>query len=92
MSSDDVTKRSTVHSGVGNISMLGQYVEWEGYTELPWWGTVEANTLNGTEGLFFNPNMDKSKPLSIWTDDMFRLVQQVVLANHRPVFSSRDYC
>ena len=75
MSDQDITTRSKVWNGQKDVSLLGQYSEWQGYTSLPWWGSAEANTVNGTEGLFFAPNVDKTKTLTTWTDDLFRSSQ-----------------
>jgi len=74
MSEHDMDKPSTVNNGVDNKTMLGQYSQWQGYKTLPWWNSTQANTVNGTEGLFFNPELGKEEILSIWTDDLFRSI------------------
>ena len=51
-----------------------QYREWQGFETLPYWGNDAANTINGTEGLFFRPGLNKTETLSIWADDMFRSI------------------
>lgn len=74
MSSDDISETSAIDSGKHNHTNLGQYSMWKGMSKLPWWKNDMANTINGTEGLFFSPNLDKDKTLSIFTDDMFRSI------------------
>ena len=64
-----------INSGRHKLSQLAQYKEWQGYTSLPYWGSDAANTINGTEGLFFAPDLDKTKLLSTFVDDLFRSTQ-----------------
>ncbi|KAL5248353.1 hypothetical protein ACHWQZ_G017511 [Mnemiopsis leidyi] len=72
MSDRDIHTTSKILNGRKNVSDLGQYTQWQGYTKLPYWITPEAATINGTEGLFFAPNLDKTKPITTFVDDLFR--------------------
>ena len=72
MSSRDIHNYSKILNGRENVSQLGQYTQWQGYTKLPYWKTPEAAMINGTEGLFFAPNLDKTKPITTFVDDLFR--------------------
>ena len=72
MSDRDVTTQSKVSTGRHNVSQLAQYTKWQGYTQLPYWGSDAANTVNGTEGLFFAPDLDKNAMLTTFVDDLFR--------------------
>lgn len=72
MSERDINSISKIRTGRKNISQLGEYTAWQGYKKLPYWKTDEAATINGTEGLFFAPNLDKTKSITTFVDDLFR--------------------
>lgn len=72
MSDRDIATTSRVMNGGEHLSELGQYTEWQGYRKLPYWKTDEANAVNGTEGLFFAPNLDKTETITTFVDDLFR--------------------
>jgi len=72
MSQVDLDTWSIVRNGRYKPEELGQYTQWQGMTKLPYWGSDEANVINGTEGLFFNPGLKKNGTLGTFTDDLFR--------------------
>ena len=64
---------SIIRTGVGNIDGIGEYVQWNGHNELDIWANgTGANDINGTEGLFFHPNIDKSDQLQVFIADAVR--------------------
>ena len=72
MSDKDIHTTSKILNGRKNVSDLGQYTQWQGFAKLPYWSTPDAAVINGTEGLFFAPNLDKTKPITTFVDDLFR--------------------
>lgn len=72
MSQVDQDTWSIVRNGRYKPEELGQYTQWQGMKQLPYWGTKAANVINGTEGLFFNPGLKKNGTLGTFTDDLFR--------------------
>jgi len=72
MSQVDLDTWSIVRNGRYKPEELGQYTQWQGMTKLPYWASDEANVINGTEGLFFNPGLKKNGTLGTFTDDLFR--------------------
>ena len=72
MSEVDITKTSRVRTGRVDRSKLGRYSEWQGFRKLPYWGSEDANKINGTEGIFFSPNLDKTKMITTFVDDLVR--------------------
>ena len=63
---------SIIHTGVGNINSIAQFVQWDGLTKLNTWPDPSANEINGTEGLFFRPNLQDGVPLETFQDDAVR--------------------
>ena len=65
---------STINTGVGDISSIGQYVQWQGNVEelMVWPNGMGANDINGTEGLFFHPFLQEGEEVEIFVDDTFR--------------------
>lgn len=56
---------------MGDISRVGQFIEWNGLRELPYWDSTEANTVMGTEGFLFKPGNGKER-IYIFVDQLFR--------------------
>ena len=66
-------KISTIHTGVSNISEVGQYIQWDGnYESLDIWYGPDANKIRGTEGFFFKPNLKEGDNLTAFVDDVMR--------------------
>ncbi len=76
---------SSVYTGVGDITKIGQYAAWNGMPQLEtWphkWSLSEgdrwpegngANVINGTEGFFFKPNLQEDDNLTAFVDDLQR--------------------
>ena len=67
------TRPSIIHTGVGDIKNVGQYVQWDGiYRKMDIWPGDTANYINGTEGLFFRPLLKEGEPLEAFIDDAAR--------------------
>lgn len=70
---------STIYTGAKDISRIGQFLQWDGHHRLDIWPGHSANDINGTEGLFFRPNLNEGEPLTAFVDDVvrsFELTQQ----------------
>ena len=63
---------SIIYTGVKDIERIGQFVQWDGLRTLGIWPGKTANDINGTEGLFFKPNINEGEPLSAFVDDVIR--------------------
>ena len=71
----DDRKTSKVYTGKGDISRLGTFIEWDGHSSLSWWPGADAQTLKGTEGLFFHPILKEGESLCVFVDDVMRSFQ-----------------
>ena len=76
---------NTIHTGVKNISMLAQFLEWngnEGYMDV--WPSHEANRIHGTEGVFFKPNLRCGEDLVLFVGDLMRAfeLENTAIVNH----------
>lgn len=69
--------RSTIHTGIKEISDIGKIVLWDGKTKLQTWpnGDVTgANDIRGTEGFFFQPHLQEGEGLTTFVDDYLRSI------------------
>ena len=66
------SRPSIIYTGVKHIERIGQFVQWDGLPRLTIWPGDTANDINGTEGLFFKPNINKGEPLQAFVDDVVR--------------------
>ena len=66
------SRPSIIYTGVKDIERIGQFVQWDGLRTLGIWPGTTANDINGTEGLFFKPNINEGEPLSAFIDDVIR--------------------
>ena len=66
------TYPSIIYTGVGDISDIAEFVQWDGLRKLNVWPEPSANEINGTEGLFFRPNLQEGVPLETFQDDAIR--------------------
>ena len=72
------TNPSIIKTGVDNITNLGQYIQWDGHRDtVDIWPGKTANDINGTEGLFFHPNLKEGEPLQAFKDDLVRTMDLV---------------
>ena len=63
---------STIRTGVDDINLIGEFVQWDGLSKLNIWPGDTANWINGTEGLFFHPNLKEGENLTAFVDDVQR--------------------
>ena len=71
---------SIIRTGVDDINLLGQFVQWNGHEgRLNTWTPLDStcNMINGTEGLFFHPNLKEGENLTAFVDDIQRSVDLV---------------
>ena len=85
---------SIIRTGVDNINLIGQFVQWDGHEgRLNTWRPPDSpcNMLNGTEGLFFHPNLKEGENLQAFVDDIQRSVDLVYVGkvNHLGVEAFR---
>ena len=85
---------SIIRTGVGDLTLIGQFVQWDGHEgRLDTWRPPDStcNMINGTEGLFFHPNLKEGENLTAFTDDAQRLVDLVYVGkvNHLGVEAFR---
>lgn len=79
-------KLSIIHTGVGDISKIGQFVQWDGLKKLTIWKNgTGANSINGTEGLFFRPNLKEGDNLVAFVDDIKRSIDLVYKEQVKPL-------
>lgn len=74
-------KLSIIHTGVNDITKIGEFVQWNGLKRLNIW-LDGANDINGTEGLFFRPNLSPGDNLTAFISDLNRSIH---LAYHEQV-------
>lgn len=68
------TAPSIIRTGVGNIDLIGEFIQWDGhYKKLGIWREDgNCNSIRGTEGLFFHPNLKEGENLTAFVDDVQR--------------------
>ena len=66
------TRPSIIYTGVDNITLIGQFIQWDGLTKLTIWPGDSANEINGTEGLLFRPLLKERDNLTVFVDDVAR--------------------
>ena len=74
--STDDSLLSTIHTGVNDITKIAQFIKWNGhYENMDTWPNGDgANAINGTEGLFFRPNLKKGDNLTAFIQDIQRSI------------------
>ena len=87
-------KPSIIRTGVDDIDLIGQFTQWDGRKgRLDTWKPQDSacNMLNGTEGLFFHPNLKEGENLQAFADDIQRSVDLVYVGkvNHLGVEAFR---
>ena len=63
-----------VLTGVNDTKLVGQYLEWNNHTEMKGWGTRTARMINGTGGFLFHPGVTREENLTVFVDELYRLV------------------
>ena len=72
--SKDDLKPSVIYTGVGNLSNVGQFHQWDGNRALDIWFDKYANMINGTEGMLFKPHLQEGEDVVAFVDDAFRSI------------------
>ncbi len=70
LSSEEVSNR--VYTGVGNVSRVGQFIEWNGHTNISGWGTPLAREIRGTGGFLFHPGVSREENLTAFISELYR--------------------
>ena len=69
---------SIIHTGVNDITKIAQFIRWNGHYKVtntwPNGDETGANAINGTEGLFFRPNLKEGDNLTAFIDDIQRSI------------------
>ena len=83
---------SSIYTGVEDISKIGQFFRWNGLKYMstwhggaPWPNGTGANCINGTEGLFFRPNLKEGDGLTVFVDDIQRSIDMVYKEKVKPL-------
>lgn len=63
---------SIIYTGSDDINKVGQFKQWDGIERLDLWPGPTANDINGTEGFFFKPYLQKDDKVMIFVDDTLR--------------------
>lgn len=73
------SRPSLIYTGTENITHIGQFHQWDNHTarNLSIWPGRTANIINGTEGLFFHPNLQEGDSLYAFVDDVVRSFELV---------------
>ncbi|XP_067663480.1 lysosome membrane protein 2-like [Haliotis asinina] len=61
-----------INTGVNDASQFAVIRSWNYNSSLPYWTSVAANMINGTDGTMFPPFVDKSQPLYLFSSDICR--------------------
>lgn len=63
----------TISTGVdGNFTNIGKVVQWNKKREVSFWRGSKCNTIQGTDGQFFHPFVQKDEKLDIFAPDLCR--------------------
>lgn len=62
----------TIHTGFNNIKDVAKVITFNGMRTLNFWGTPQANMLNGTDASLFAPFLNKNNPVYSYNADMCR--------------------
>ncbi|XP_003748561.1 lysosome membrane protein 2 [Galendromus occidentalis] len=68
-----IADQYTVGTGAGDLPFT-KIIEWNGKTELPYWGSDHCNQINGTDGSQFPPLTDKGNRLQIFSAELCRSI------------------
>ena len=80
--------QSIIHTGVKDITMNGEFVQWNGLRELTTWPNGDrtgANKIQGTEGFFFKPNLKEEDNLTVFVDDIQRFIDLKFVGHVNPL-------
>ncbi|PRP77851.1 lysosome membrane protein 2 [Planoprotostelium fungivorum] len=99
---DNMRTRKTdiINTGHDDINKVLQFVKFQNMTMTSFWNSEKADTVRGTDGSQFHPNLDMNSILEPWVDDAFRTlkltardhvtVQGVNLLRFRPDITNFD--
>lgn len=67
------SRPSIIHTGVKDITRLAEYIQWNGHKYfMDTWPEDSANLIQGTEGIFFKPNLKRGEALKLFVGDLHR--------------------
>ncbi|XP_046557687.1 lysosome membrane protein 2-like [Haliotis rubra] len=61
-----------INTGVNDASQFAMIKSWNYNSTLPYWTSLTANMINGTDGTMFPPFVDKAQPLYLFSSDICR--------------------
>jgi len=67
-----VEQPNRVHTGVDNLTLVNQYIQWNGNYSMSAWGNPYAAMINGTGGYGFHPGVSREEQLVVFIDELFR--------------------
>eukprot|EP00760_Papus_ankaliazontas_P008018 PhM_4_TR13642/c0_g1_i1/m.96768/K12384/SCARB2, LIMP2, CD36L2; lysosome membrane protein 2 len=68
-------KLTTMKTGGGDYTKIGQVTSWAGHTDLPWWGEGCQNFSDSTDGTQFTPGISKSDRPKLFADIAYRPIE-----------------
>jgi len=74
-----------VKTGQNDVYEIGQMVKFQDKTELDFWSTEECNTMRGTDGTIFHPDLNRNETLYIFNMNLCQslpLVYQQDVQHH----------
>ncbi|XP_072171405.1 lysosome membrane protein 2-like [Diadema setosum] len=69
----------TVFTGQTNWSLTNTIDLWKGSDTLPYWATPQANMINGTDGTYNHPFVNRNDSLYVFSSDICRSIFAVYL-------------
>ncbi|CAH8856689.1 unnamed protein product [Trichobilharzia szidati] len=66
-----------INNGVKNQNMLGKIIDFHGMQILPYWKSLTANMINGSDGTLFHPFIHKHEKLYAFAKEICRSVEFV---------------
>ncbi|KJE93581.1 hypothetical protein CAOG_04346 [Capsaspora owczarzaki ATCC 30864] len=63
---------SKILTGKEDINQVVRYIQWDGFTELPYWGSKYANMINGTDASQFAPDVQDDFIAAVFVDSIYR--------------------
>lgn len=61
-----------VYTGVGNLSNVSRYIQWNGHFNMSGWGDPYASQINGTGGYSFHPDISRDETLYVFINELSR--------------------
>jgi hypothetical protein len=64
-----------IHTGVGDSSVFGQILTWNGYSDLNLWHNLsECDRVKGSDGTIFPPFVEKERIVEIFSSELCRSI------------------